>query len=293
MRAVAREPLGRYRVRHEHARGEPAVDVVLKRGPLVVEHRRVRYPQEPAGRRQVGRPVRQRAVETAAAREPHEAPARARLRHAPSRACRSRRGGRSPCAGWPQSSSSSSVCDSGRAVSVTSCPRLFHQLDQRPQDEHVRGVREIDPDPHQRGMLVAQHSPARIGRAKCSGDVTSRADGSRSSRWCFAWLGSSPVRPRRSRTVIPASHVPAVAGRLRSFRGPSLCSTAGRRLTALTEATRKAGYPIKVAVIPTGKDLGTLYSVVRPPRAIRAPAGGGVAGRALRAPGRERRATAC
>jgi hypothetical protein len=40
---------------------------------------------------------------------------------------------------------------------------------------------------------------------------------------------------------------------------PSLCSLAGRRLDALTEATRRAGYPIKVGVIPTAEDLGTLY----------------------------------
>jgi hypothetical protein len=47
---------------------------------------------------------------------------------------------------------------------------------------------------------------------------------------------------------------------------PSLCSDAGRRIDALTEATRKAGYPIKVAVIPTAEDLGDLFQLFRRPQ---------------------------
>jgi hypothetical protein len=48
---------------------------------------------------------------------------------------------------------------------------------------------------------------------------------------------------------------------------PSLCSDAGRRLDALTEATAEAGYPIKVAVIPTQRELGTAYELFGRPRA--------------------------
>jgi hypothetical protein len=56
----------------------------------------------------------------------------------------------------------------------------------------------------------------------------------------------------------PASHVLRAREVFIPF-DPSLCSPAGRRLDALTERTRRAGYPIKVAVIPTAEDLGTLY----------------------------------
>jgi hypothetical protein len=64
----------------------------------------------------------------------------------------------------------------------------------------------------------------------------------------------------------PASHVLPSREVFVPF-DPSLCSAAGRRLDALTEAMRKAGYPIKVAVIPTGEDLGTLYRLFGRPQA--------------------------
>jgi hypothetical protein len=63
----------------------------------------------------------------------------------------------------------------------------------------------------------------------------------------------------------PASHVLPSREVFVPF-DPSLCSAAGRRLDALTEATRKAGYPIKVAVIPTGEDLGTLFRLFGRPQ---------------------------
>jgi hypothetical protein len=56
----------------------------------------------------------------------------------------------------------------------------------------------------------------------------------------------------------PASHVLPSKEVFVPF-DPSLCSADGRRLDSLTEATRKKGYPIKVAIIPTGEDLGTLF----------------------------------
>lgn len=56
----------------------------------------------------------------------------------------------------------------------------------------------------------------------------------------------------------PASHVLPSKEVFVPF-DPSLCSDDGRRLDALTEVTARKGYPIKVAIIPTGEDLGTLY----------------------------------
>lgn len=63
----------------------------------------------------------------------------------------------------------------------------------------------------------------------------------------------------------PASHVLPSREVFVPF-DPSLCSAAGRRLDALTEETRKAGYPIKVAVIPTAEDLGTVYRLFGRPQ---------------------------
>jgi hypothetical protein len=49
----------------------------------------------------------------------------------------------------PQSSRSSTVCESGRAVSSTSWPPVLEKLDERSEDEDVGGVREVDPDAHE------------------------------------------------------------------------------------------------------------------------------------------------
>jgi hypothetical protein len=64
----------------------------------------------------------------------------------------------------------------------------------------------------------------------------------------------------------PASHVLPAREVFIPF-DPSLCSPAGRSLDALTERTRRAGYPIKVAVIPTAEDLGTLAGLFGRPEA--------------------------
>jgi hypothetical protein len=48
---------------------------------------------------------------------------------------------------------------------------------------------------------------------------------------------------------------------------PVVCSLAGRRLEAVTEAARKAGYPVKAVVIPTPEDLGTLGRLFGRPEA--------------------------
>jgi hypothetical protein len=62
----------------------------------------------------------------------------------------------------------------------------------------------------------------------------------------------------------PASHVLPSKEVFVPF-DPSLCSKDGRRLDALTEATRRKRYPIKVAIIPTGEDLGTLFKLFGQP----------------------------
>jgi hypothetical protein len=72
--------------------------------------------------------------------------------------------------------------------------------------------------------------------------------------------------PRALANGDPASHVLPSREVFVPF-DPSLCSPAGRRLDALTEATKSAGYPIKVAVIPTAEDLGTLFRLFGRPEA--------------------------
>jgi hypothetical protein len=64
----------------------------------------------------------------------------------------------------------------------------------------------------------------------------------------------------------PASHV-VLTGDVFLPSEPVVCSVAGRRLEAMTEATRKAGYPVKVVVIPTAEDLGTLSMLFGRPEA--------------------------
>jgi hypothetical protein len=56
----------------------------------------------------------------------------------------------------------------------------------------------------------------------------------------------------------PASHILPSKEVFVPF-DPSLCSLDGRRLDSLTETSAQSGYPIKVAVVPTAEDLGTLY----------------------------------
>ena len=121
--AEAAQPPRRDGIRHEHARGQPAVERVLQGGELVVEHGRVRDAQDAARHRQVGRAVRERHVEAAArgrsaviaATRPAAAralPAREPPPWCPITVC-----------SIPWSSSSSSVWANARAVTETSQPR--------------------------------------------------------------------------------------------------------------------------------------------------------------------------
>jgi hypothetical protein len=142
--AVAPQPLGRDRLRHHHAAGEPAADVVLLRRPFVVESVDGRDPQRGGGERQVVRPVGDREVEALAAERDHPArPARerAQLAGARSAAVRADRVVLDPEA--PQDLQRLRVVARGHLHLVSRGPE---SLDQRPQHERVRGGRYVDPE---------------------------------------------------------------------------------------------------------------------------------------------------
>ena len=146
-RAVAGEPLGRDRLRHEHAVRQPAVDVVLRGRPLVVEHRAVRDPQQPRDDRHVRGAVRERAVEALSARPAEQ------LAHAV--------GGRERLVA-PVHAAVAADDEMGPAPVLEQLDRVgerprrqrdlvarrLEPLDERPQDDHVCRVGEVDPDAH-------------------------------------------------------------------------------------------------------------------------------------------------
>ena len=76
LRAVADEALGGDRVGHDDRRREPAVDVVLRRCPLVVEHRRAGDPKRRSSDGDVVRAVAERDVEARAGSPVRRGPSR-------------------------------------------------------------------------------------------------------------------------------------------------------------------------------------------------------------------------
>jgi hypothetical protein len=149
--AVAREPVRRDDIRDDDPRRCTAAELVLEPGELVVEGRRARDSERPGGERQVVRPVREREVEVA-----------------PFRPAAQRRNPRHLGAG---------LADRGRPAVATDRRRLdpmqleqLHRLrvlarghldlvaalleqpDQGTEDEHVRGVGQVDPDAHRRPL---------------------------------------------------------------------------------------------------------------------------------------------
>jgi hypothetical protein len=70
---VAAQPLGRDRLRHHHAPGEAAADVVLLGRPFVVERVHGRDAQHRGGEREVVGAVTEREVEAAPAEADHAA----------------------------------------------------------------------------------------------------------------------------------------------------------------------------------------------------------------------------
>ena len=144
-RAVRRQALGRDRVRDDDAGRQPAVDVVLLARPLVVEGRDGRDPQQLRGDRDVVGAVAEREVDPPPARPARE---RARARDEPD-----------PLGGEP---AAPVMADRGvvdpealeqperlREVArgdehlVAAAPE---RVDHGSHDEHVRRVREVDPD---------------------------------------------------------------------------------------------------------------------------------------------------
>ncbi len=144
---------------------QPAVDRVLDRRPLVVERGRAGDPQQRGGDGHVVGAVAERDVEPASAR-----PARQRGR---AREQADALGGEPAAAVVAdrldararERSASPSVCAKSRAVTCTSRPLARERPDDRAHDEHVRGVREVDPDPHR----VPRRPPRRPARASAPG----------------------------------------------------------------------------------------------------------------------------
>jgi len=146
-RAVAGEALGRDRLRHEHPVGQPAVDVVLDRRPLVVEHRRVGDTQRPRDHRHVGRAVGERAVEALPPRPAeqlaHAAGGSERLVAPPHAAVAADHEMRAT----PIFEQLDRVRQRPRGQRDL-VPRRLEALHERPQDDHVCRVGEVDPDAH-------------------------------------------------------------------------------------------------------------------------------------------------
>ena len=146
--AVAREPLGRDRVRHEHAVRQPAVDVVLGGGPLVVEHRAVGDPQQPrddrAGRSSRGRARGRSAAARAQREQPRDAVAGGERLVAAAHAAVAADDEMRVAPVLEQLDGVRQRPRRQRDV-VT---RRLEPLDERAQHDHVRRVGEVDPDPH-------------------------------------------------------------------------------------------------------------------------------------------------
>ena len=62
-----------------------------------------------------------------------------------------RRGGRSPCADGPSPRAARRCATAAAPSASTSWPARLEPLDERAQHQHVRRVREVDPDPHRSG----------------------------------------------------------------------------------------------------------------------------------------------
>ena len=172
-RAVALQALRRDRVGHDHRARQAAVDVVLDRRPLVVEHRRARDPQQRGGDAHVVGAVAERDVE--ARRRP-----RARRRAPSARARPSARRGRRP---WPRAARR----DGGRSR----CGRC-------------RSARTARSSGRSRAR-----SPAPRGRRRCRRSITGRMTSTcglfvRSIQTRIGADGNGPAPCRRPRAGIVA-----------------------------------------------------------------------------------------
>ena len=145
--AVAPQPLGRDRLRHDHPRRGAAAELVLEPGPLVVERGRAGN-AEPAGRdRQLVRPVRQRQVEV-----PALGPAAQMTQARGQRASLAQT--RAPAVTADQLGFEPVQLEQLQGLRVVARRQLdlgallLQQAHQRPVDEHMRRRGHVDPDSH-------------------------------------------------------------------------------------------------------------------------------------------------
>ncbi len=156
VRAVAVQALGRDRVGDDHGGCEPAVDVVLDGGPLVVEHRRARYSQQRRCHAHVVGAVTEGDVEASAGGGSRIGPGPAHQR---------RRARREPTSlGRKPSAAMAADRGVGDLEALAQLDRLrevtggnahvvagqLQPLDHRPHHQHVRAVGQVDPYAHLR-----------------------------------------------------------------------------------------------------------------------------------------------
>ena len=153
--AITLQPLRRDRVGHHHRARQAAVDLVLHGGPLVVEHRRARDPQQRGGDAHVVGAVAERDVEAPSGRAPlPERPTRERGRT--QRKARALR--REPLAAVAADRGVGDLETAQQAERLGEVARrhphfvaiALQRLDHRTHHQHVRTVGEVDPDAHDR-----------------------------------------------------------------------------------------------------------------------------------------------
>ena len=188
-RAVAREPVRRDRVREDDARRRAQAEVVLQRRELVVVGGRARDPEAARREHQLVRAVREREVEGARGGEAAERGQSSRERPRlpePSGAAVARA---DDVVARFRAARAARASGRTRAPSrLDLVPVGLEQSDQRAEEEDVRRVRDVDPDPH-RCAAYAPH----VGRA----DYDPRLCGTALSRAPAAACGS--VDRRRPR----------------------------------------------------------------------------------------------
>jgi hypothetical protein len=175
--AIPVQPLGGDQVGNDDGLGQAAVDRVLDGRPLVVERRRARDPQQRRGDRHVVGAMPEREVKAPSAGWAggpfHE------RKRAIGQAARLGAEAGAPVAADRRVRDPEAVAQSERLGEVAR--GYLHlmavggqPLDDRPHDEHVRRVGEVDPDPHR---ARPRASPPRRGRRRPRRPARRRARG--------------------------------------------------------------------------------------------------------------------
>ena len=204
--------------------GQPAVDVVLDGCPLVVEHRRARDPQQLRRDRDVVGAMPEARCRSAGREPTASARTSARTVRAPSRRarlprCRADRRVRDP-EPLAQPERLREVAG-GHLHLVPGAPQ---PLDHRRQHEHVRRVREVDPDPH--ALSALERHIAAMTCAACSAPSDGPIGTARFVRASSSVTGSrGPPRERRHRGLAvqrrPVVRTGLDAGGVESLRSAS------------------------------------------------------------------------